>query len=209
MNPKKTSLRSAIRCGYNEIPEDIPEGCFCLFSAPDPLSLPASPSDAEDAVFEHLRSFAEAFPFAEGTVSVPFSPDEDSDRYAHMCAIVRGTFRAAVYGRFYLLCDNIHTAVEYRAFCETVTRLFCELEEEKREFNGYIAKGAILTSPLGLLEGENMRADLLLADMDTLLPLICRKKEKETSAPEKEALEKRLEALFERSKISPFVFLTS
>ncbi len=65
-------------------------------------------------------------------------------------AEIKAAYRAAVYGNFSLLFGEIFTNEEAENAKENANRAFCELIEEKHEFNGFIPKGILIDTPLAL-----------------------------------------------------------
>lgn len=83
---------------------------------------------------------------------------------------IRSIFRAAVYGRFSLLLENFLQGRDFEECLACIHRIFCELESEGREFNGYIPKGILLDRPIQLSPRfGSCRADLTCVDAERML----------------------------------------
>ena len=132
-----------------------------------------SPIETEENIFELLRDIAELFPELHAVVIIK-NPEvsTDSEEYEFVKAHIRALFRAAVYGNFSLLCESARTRSEYDRFTGTINKVFCELESEKREFNGYIQKGILISSPLSVFCVTDCAADFFCIDLDKLIPLM-------------------------------------
>ena len=136
-----------------------------------PLLSRAEDTETEESVYERIRDIAEGRTGLPLTVSVPFdraAPDNPIFR-----ARIRGLFRGAVWGNFSLLLGGILTEADLRIALEVIHRLFCELESEGREFNGYIPKGILLDTPLLLTADQALDGiDLLCFDLCRLTALM-------------------------------------
>lgn len=64
---------------------------------------------------------------------------------------IRALFRAAVYGTFSLLYGGLLSHAALSDTLRTTHRVFCELLEDGREFDGYIPKGILIDAPIWLL----------------------------------------------------------
>ncbi len=67
---------------------------------------------------------------------------------------VRTVYLRGIYGRFSLLLRGILSREDWQDALRLCHRCFCELSEERREFNGYMPRGILIDSPL-LLNMEN------------------------------------------------------
>ena len=100
--------------------------------------------ELEFTLYEALRDVAETatgFPITVATNAVfPLSPT------------LRALFRSAVWGDFSLIFKSVLSAGEIREALRATHGIFCELESEGREFNGYIPKGVCVDTPFLLTE---------------------------------------------------------
>ncbi|MBQ9086429.1 MAG: hypothetical protein IJY47_04505 [Clostridia bacterium] len=117
----------------------------------------------EEVLFERYRAAAERNPGLPLTVCIPLG-EEEGTRLR-----LRSLYRGAVYGRFSLLFSRIATCEEWercRVLCHEV---FCDLESEGREFNGYLPRGILLDRGLPLLDSWSGREpDFLCVDGEGL-----------------------------------------
>ncbi|MBE6577496.1 MAG: hypothetical protein E7653_05100 [Ruminococcaceae bacterium] len=72
----------------------------------------------------------------------------DSDRFI---SDTRAIYRAGVWGKFSLLCTCVCTPEHADELVMLLHKVFCMLEDEGREFNGFIPKGILVDTPLLLL----------------------------------------------------------
>ena len=95
--------------------------------------------NVEEELYEKLCKLAEEAPERKLLVLVRSEAE------------IKAAYRAAVYGKISLLFGEIFTEEEAERAKEKANRAFCELIEEKREFNGFIPKGILIDTPLALL----------------------------------------------------------
>ena len=122
-----------------------------------------------DELFESASALAEAF--CTSSLGVLLSaPRDSSDRERErFCDSAEALFRAAVYGDMSLFIGGICSQNEARHAFELLHGCFCRLLEDGREFNGYIAKGILISSPVLLLDALSLpRCDLLCLDFSLL-----------------------------------------
>lgn len=103
-------------------------------------------ADSEDRWYELFCDVADCAVGTPVTVVVPF--ERTANERSGFRAIVRGIFRAAIYGRFSVLVSGCLSEGDVRSVREALHRSFCELESEGREFNGYIPKGILIDRPV-------------------------------------------------------------
>ncbi len=131
-----------------------------------------SPLGSEESMYEHYCDMADraaGIPIA-AVIRLRDRENEES----RLCAELRALFRSSVYGRFSLLFRGILTEHHLRYAMNTLHRVFCELESEGREFNGYLPKGIVLDAPLLLLDPPKLDAwDLLCIDQMRINRLLC------------------------------------
>ncbi len=124
----------------NTDPEE--DGGLFDFSLPMPL-LPD-----EDSLFEFFRDLGERR--AEFPITVLLRRERSREDSASFRLPIRSLFRAAVYGEFSLLIGGIVTEEDRTSALQEIHQVFCELESDGREFNGYIPKGILIDTPLAL-----------------------------------------------------------
>lgn len=136
---------------------------------PDSFFLPHK--EPEDGCYELLCDIAEQAPGLPLTVIADCSRYSDSHERFH--ARIRGLFRGAVYGNFSMVLRGILTEEELRYRLNEIHRVFCELESEGREFNGYIPKGILIRAPLLLQEEIAFDGvDFLCFDLERLFSMM-------------------------------------
>ena len=128
-----------------------------LLEAPFPLEL-----------FEALTEVSERFgaPPITLSVSVPRSTREEET----FCEVIDALFRAAVYGDLSVMLKDFTSDAELSHALSLMHSVFCRLQQEGREFNGYLKKGALISSPAQLMRRTRLwRPDFLCFELDTLL----------------------------------------
>ncbi len=87
------------------------------------------------------------------------------------CEYAEALFCAAVYGSFSLVLSDFYAETQISHALSLLHSVFCRLQEQGREFNGYLKKGLMLESPLWLTASLPMQnPDMLFLDFDRLLP---------------------------------------
>ena len=154
-----------------DIPSDIPRDRLYILPTLPTQDESDTPADAEEDTFVFLQALAEGFPASRIIAAIEWQArDAELEQIAK--GKLRGILRAAVYGRFSLLVEGINTRNDYALFCKIFSETFCELEEEKREFNGYIEKGIAISTPLGALSAAKEQTDFLCVKIDELSALM-------------------------------------
>jgi len=119
-------------------------------------------------LFEFLRDTSERLgaPPITLMLSVPRSRrDEDA-----FCEGVEALFRAAVYGDLSVMLKGHITDSELSYSFSLMHKVFCRLQQEEREFNGYLKKGFLISSPADIMRrAHTHRPDFLCFDIDSLL----------------------------------------
>ena len=83
---------------------------------------------------------------------------------------IRAVYRAGVWGRFSLLCTGICVPEETDRCLSFIHGAFCELDRERREFNGFMPKGMAVHTPIMLLSPPRHRFfDFFCLDYRSLL----------------------------------------
>ena len=86
--------------------------------------------------------------------------------------------RCAVWGDVSLLLCGLLCEEELTLFLQKFCHAFCELETDKREFNGYIKRGLLIDSPYLLWAAHSFYGiDFILFDAEKLLALISGQRE--------------------------------
>ena len=152
---------------------------LCFFAEELTKKQYLSPAEVEESVFSLLRQLFEEK--VELCLTVIFQADPDlisADHSERLKAITRGIFRAAVYGSVSIMYNANHN----KAFGEFINKIFCELESDKREFNGYIKKGVLISAPSDILDVNKRGIDFLCIDLDKMIPhLICNGKSRDNT----------------------------
>lgn len=126
------------------------------------------PLCSEDAAYEYFCDIADRF------IGVPIAAiarfDQSSEEgYALFRTRIRAIYRASVWGQFSLLCEGISTPDELEKCADILKEVFCELESEGREFNGFIEKGVCTDTPMTLYNlNEHLRFDFICFDLQKL-----------------------------------------
>lgn len=128
-------------------------------------------------------------------MKVPRDNDGDARGFAEC---IEELFRASLYGSFALSISDFDCEEELSHALKIFHKAFCLLEAEGREFNGYIPRGIMLSSPLWLMRASPVtNPDFIMLDIDRLLPsLFCL--DAETVIKKEKVLQKELFSLLER-----------
>lgn len=195
INPQLETL-----CGYTaaESPRGARSGarrsCFCK-------NISALHSDSQGALyecceiqrggelFESASALAEEFCTSSLAVLLGAPEDNSDEAKEGFCDRAEALFRAAVYGNMSLFIDGIRSQSEARRAFELLHGCFCRLLEEGREFNGYIAKGILISSPVLLLDVLHLpRCDLLCFDFSLLSKRLAGADDRESLLRSRDAL---------------------
>lgn len=131
----------------------------------DASDLLCSEGEPEHVLYERFRDVAEEMTALPITVSV--------DGRSCFPQQLRAIFRSAVYGNFSLLFKGLLDEQRLRQLLQSCHKIFCELEGERREFNGYIPKGICVDTPFLLTEKIGFDGiDLCCFDIETLSSLM-------------------------------------
>ncbi len=172
VNPQLQTLNAYSEEGLsqNKNVELVPyRGLSCRLSSSGAAMLIAEPDALpRSELFDSLCELAEANR-ARALIAELCIP-RDEKQYESFCEYTEAIFRAAVYGHFSLmLCGGV-TDSQIACALSALHRVFCRLEEDGREFNGYLKKGLVIDAPLCLLCPCPMEnPDLLCFDLDRLL----------------------------------------
>ena len=140
-------------------------------------------------LFERASSLAELLCSSSLAVllDVPQGSDEEAEK--RFCDSAEALLRAAVYGNMSLILGGVCSQAEAGRAFGLLHSCFCGLLEEGREFNGYIAKGILVSSPTLLLDASHLpRCDLLCLDFSRLSYLLTGARGREGLARSREAL---------------------
>ena len=125
----------------------------------------------EESLFEAYRDTAEL------AFGVPITVIAEYDSF--FAERIRAILRAAVYGRFSLLVRGILCETDLKNALSEINRVFCELETDGREFNGYIRRGICIDSPMMLRQTLSADGiDLFVIDAERLLSLMTNNSER-------------------------------
>ncbi len=129
------------------------------------IMLDAEEARREGELFDVLAGIAEEYCGKKITVGQKL-PLEEGDR-ERFCEDTEALFRAAVYGSFSVQLEGYSRPEDIRVGLELMHRVFCRLEAEGREFNGYLPRGVLLSAPVWLLGAPPFaKADFLTVDLD-------------------------------------------
>lgn len=85
------------------------------------------------------------------------------------CERAEALFRAAVYGNFSIQLEGYRGELDLSCAYSLLHRVFCSLEQEGREFNGYLPRGILVSSPVWLMQPIPLgKADFICFDFDRL-----------------------------------------
>ena len=102
--------------------------------------------------------------------TVIFSVPQNEREKESLCEMAEALFCAAVYGNFSIMFKGYRTANDIKKAMSCLHKAFCELEENGREFNGYIKRGLLLDSPFWLMRLPPLqKPDFICFDIDTLI----------------------------------------
>jgi len=111
-------------------------------------------------------------------------------------------YRAALYGSFAISLSGFDCECELAHAMQLLHKVFCMLESEGREFNAYLPRGIMISSPLWLMRTCPVtNPDFLIFDLDAILPSLFLLSSDEIIKKEK-ALKKELFSVFERYFLS-------
>ena len=159
-----------------------------------------TPSFEKVDIFDMLLCAAERFCSLPLTVSLSV-PIGRSDAF---CDAVEAVFRAAVYGDFSVELSGYRSREDVSAALSYMHRVFCRLEQEGREFNGYLCRGLLIDAPIWLTRPSPFpKADFICFDIDRLTSLLLGREI--LSADEADAAEEPLLAVWKNyfSKFAP------
>ncbi|MBE6707508.1 MAG: hypothetical protein E7577_07720 [Ruminococcaceae bacterium] len=118
----------------------------------------------EETAYEYFCEIADQNTGVKLVAKIPFSESKDLFK-----ARIRALYRAGVWGRFSLLCTQVKTPARAIECTSLMRSVFCSLEGEHREFNGFIKKGICIDTPLLLLEPPKHRIlDFFCLDINAL-----------------------------------------
>ena len=122
-------------------------------------------------LFEFLRDTSERLgaPPIAVMLDVPRSRREED----LFCENAEALFRAAVYGDLSVMLRGHVSDTEIAYSFSLMHKVFCQLQQEERDFNGYIKKGILISSPMDIMRrSRSFRPDFLCFDIDCLLSRI-------------------------------------
>ena len=125
-------------------------------------------------------------------------PKDSEGAFGEFEEHIEELFCASLYGSFALALSDFSCEEEISRSIKILQKSFCLLEAEGREFNGYIPRGLIFSSPLWLMRSSPVsNPDFIILDFDKLLPALFSMDAKEIIKKEK-LLKKELLGVFER-----------
>lgn len=108
----------------------------------------------EELFYERCRSLAEGAMGRNVTIGIDF--DRTQEDSVNFRAMLCGIFRASVYGRISVMIRGCVTLPDLFRVRREIVRAFCDLERDGREFNGYIARGVLIESPILLFSSQTV-----------------------------------------------------
>ena len=126
------------------------------------------------------------------------APDYSESSARDFSERVEELFKASLYGSFALAISDFYCEEELERALKLLHKAFCNLEVEGREFNGYIPRGVVFSSPLWLCRPCPVtNPDFIILDLDRLLPSLFSLSVERIIKKEK-LLKKELFCIFER-----------
>ena len=123
-----------------------------------------------DSFFESAVSLWETLCPETFTVELRVPKGADSDA-RDFSLRAEELFRAALYGSFSVSLCGFDCESELSFALRLLHEVFCLLEAEGREFNGYLPRGVSFSSPLWLMRPSPVtNPDFIVFDLDSLLP---------------------------------------
>lgn len=145
------------------------------------LMLDAEAAKRGKSLFDVLSDIAEESCGRSITVGL-CTPADKSDR-ERFFEDVEALFRAAVYGSFSVQLEGYSSPEDIRIALELMHRVFCELEQRGREFNGYLPRGILVSSPIWLFDFCPFpKSDFLTFDFDSITASLLGREVKELSS---------------------------
>ena len=147
----------------SDFPRKLPEGCDGLVIG-EALGNGAS----EQECYEYFCDVADTHTGAEIVAKADLALGSDT-----FLARVRAIYRASVWGRFFLLCTSVSTPEREHECISALHRAFCMLDDERREFNGFIPKGILIDTPMMLFSRHKPRLiDFFVLDIERIRHLM-------------------------------------
>ena len=130
------------------------------------MLLPIPKAEDQEELYLHCAEIAEG---AAGR-QVTFSLFADEASVSSVGALMR----SAVWGELSILLCGILTKNEFTELMQKFCHAFCELEADRREFDGYVPRGLCIDSPYLLSVAEELfGVDFFVIDAENLLSLFC------------------------------------
>ncbi len=122
----------------------------------------------EQQAYEYLCEISDRYMGIPITVEADASAD--TEKFEER---VRAVYRAGVWGRFSLLCSCISTPEQAKERILSMHKVFRELDDKRREFDGFMPKGLLIDTPIMLLEGAQIKTvDFFHVDVEKLQCLL-------------------------------------
>lgn len=144
--------------------DELPHGCNGVL-----VDAELDSTTGETEAYEYFCDVAERFTGTQLVAVADLSSGSD-------CFIsrVRAIYRAGVWGRYSLLCKGVKTPENATRCISFIHQAFRLLDEEEREFNGFIPKGILIDTPLILLSAPTCRMlDFFVIDFDAVRYALC------------------------------------
>ena len=125
-------------------------------------------ASSEDEAYEYFCAFADKHIGTQITAIASFNGEAAENKLLFRSRI-RAIYRASVWGQFSLLCSGAISSNDISDIVESLKDVFCELESEGREFNGFIKKGIVIDTPLLLYRfPPYAKFDFLCIDLERI-----------------------------------------
>ncbi len=120
-----------------------------------------------DELFTVLQTLSESR--FERQLTVALSVVHGASLEESFCDDVEAVFLAALYGSISIIFKDFYNSSDINHALSLLKCSFCRLEENRREFNGTLKKGLLISAPLWLTHDLPMsHPDILYLELDTL-----------------------------------------
>ncbi len=102
-------------------------------------------------------------------IIVSMSVPDSKEKEEAFCELTEAIYLAALYGNFSIMLKSYCLSSHITDALSLLKRAFCRLESAGREFNGYLKKGLLISSPLWLMQSPPIASpDFLCFDLSAL-----------------------------------------
>ncbi len=165
---KSYSISSSSHNNHNSF-ADLHGSCGIRISkgSNDSMLISVSKARHEGELFSLLQTLTEGRLGRRITVSLKLACGGYTEE--RFCDDVEAVFLAALYGSISILLDGYHSAVDIDRALSLIKCSFCRLEGNRREFNGCLKKGLMISAPIWLTADLPMQhPDVICLELDTL-----------------------------------------